>query len=83
MKTATAADLRNNFRRVSQWIKGGESVRITKHGAPFATLKPEPAQKKKKIAWPDLKARRERIFPDGPPPGKPISEIVDEGRGDY
>jgi antitoxin (DNA-binding transcriptional repressor) of toxin-antitoxin stability system len=82
MKTATVANLRNNFRRVSKWIADGESVRITKHGAPFATLKPAPAPRKT-IEWPDLNARLDRIFPDGPPPGKPISEIVDEGRGEY
>jgi len=40
-------------------------------------------RQKKKVAWPDFEARRKRIFPDGPPPGKPLSEIVDEGRGDY
>lgn len=82
MKTATVADLRNNFRRVSKWIQAGEPVRITKHGEPFATLQPAaPAQKK--VEWPDFAARRDRIFPKGPPPGKPISEIVDEARGEY
>lgn len=40
-------------------------------------------RKKQKVAWPDFEARRQRIFPDGPPPGKPLSEIVDEGRGEY
>lgn len=38
---------------------------------------------RKKVEWPDFEARRNRIFPAGPPPGKPLSEIVDEGRGDY
>jgi len=35
---------------------------------------------RKELAWPDFAARRNRIFPNGPPPGKPLSEIVEEGR---
>lgn len=38
MKTATVADLRNNFRRVSAWIEHGETVQILKRGQPFAQL---------------------------------------------
>jgi antitoxin (DNA-binding transcriptional repressor) of toxin-antitoxin stability system len=39
-KTATVADLRNNFRRVSAWIENGEAVEIVKRGRPFARLQP-------------------------------------------
>ena len=38
MKTATVADLRNNFRKISAWIEHGETVRIIKRGKPFARL---------------------------------------------
>jgi antitoxin (DNA-binding transcriptional repressor) of toxin-antitoxin stability system len=38
MKTATVADLRNNFRLVSSWIEHGETVQIVKRGRPFARL---------------------------------------------
>lgn len=38
MKTATVADLRNNFRLVSSWIEHGETVQIIKRGRPFARL---------------------------------------------
>ena len=38
MKTATVADLRNNFRRVSAWIEHGETVQILKRGQAFAQL---------------------------------------------
>lgn len=40
-------------------------------------------QKKHPVAWPDFAARQKRIFPNGPPLGKPLSEIVSEGRGEY
>ena len=39
-KTASVADLRNNFRRVSAWLKNGESVEILKRGRSFARLVP-------------------------------------------
>jgi antitoxin (DNA-binding transcriptional repressor) of toxin-antitoxin stability system len=39
-KTATVADLRNNFRRVSAWLENGESVEIVKRGRRFARLVP-------------------------------------------
>jgi len=39
-KTATVADLRNNFRRVSAWLENGESVEIIKRGRHFARLMP-------------------------------------------
>ena len=39
-KTATVADLRNNFRRVSAWLENGETVEIIKRGRRFARLTP-------------------------------------------
>ncbi|MFZ4777262.1 MAG: type II toxin-antitoxin system Phd/YefM family antitoxin [Terrimicrobiaceae bacterium] len=38
MKTATVADLRNHFRRVSTWVEHGETVEIIKRGRAFAHL---------------------------------------------
>lgn len=38
MKTATEADLRDNFGQVSSWIESGETVQILKEGQPFAQL---------------------------------------------
>lgn len=49
MKTATVRDLRNNFARVSRWIKDGQKVEITSRGVPLACLVPvaKPEEKKK------------------------------------
>lgn len=53
MKTATVADLRNHFRRVSAWIENGEAVEIVKRGRPFARLVPSMDVKSKpvKVDW--------------------------------
>jgi len=80
MKVATVADLRNKFARVSRWIEDGEKVEIRKRGKVFATLRPPAKQKRtKKVEWPDMMARMKKLFPK-PLPGKPVSEIISEGR---
>jgi antitoxin (DNA-binding transcriptional repressor) of toxin-antitoxin stability system len=81
MKHASVADLRNRFARISKWIEAGEIVEITKRGRVFATLKPA-RPKRRPAEWPDFEARLRSIWPQGVK-GKPISEILDESRGDY
>lgn len=65
MKTATVADLRNNFRRISSWIEHGETVQILKRGRAFAQLtslaevsSPHAAPK------PDVMARLQEVWGD-------------------
>lgn len=48
-KTATVADLRNHFRRVSAWLENGESVEIIKRGRRFARLVPAADQPHKLV----------------------------------
>lgn len=50
MKTATVADLRNHFARISDWILDGERVEVTKRGHPFAVLAPAPRRKTRVVA---------------------------------
>ena len=60
MKSASVADLRNHFRRISAWIEDGETVEIVKRGKAFARLIPiaEPT----KAAKIDFRAQRRRIW---------------------
>ena len=81
MKQASVADLRNKFARIPKWIEAGETVEITKRGRIFATLKPA-MSKRGPVEWPDFEARLKSIWPHGVK-GKPVSEIIDESRGDY
>ena len=82
MKTATVRDIRHDFGRVLTWIEDGEQVEITKRKRVVARLIPVKA-KRQQLKWPDVALRRRKIFPDGGVKGKPVSQIVDEGRGDY
>lgn len=79
MKTATVADLRNDFATLSKWIHEGEAVTITKRGIPFATL--APVRKRKKLPAIDRLARLQRLYPNGPVSGD-SREVVDYDRGD-
>jgi antitoxin (DNA-binding transcriptional repressor) of toxin-antitoxin stability system len=79
MKTATVRDIRHDFARVLTWIEDGEHVEITKSKRVVARLVPVKA-KHRRVDWPDLAARRKKIFPASVK-GKPVSEIIDEGRG--
>jgi prevent-host-death family protein len=79
MKTATVADLRNDFATVSRWIHEGESVTITKRGLPFAVL--SPSRKRRKLPPIDRLARLRKHFPAGPVPGDSCA-VVDYDRGD-
>lgn len=58
MKTATVADLRNHFRRVSAWLENGETVEIVKRGQVIAQLVPV-GRKPRKSAKPNIMARLE------------------------
>ena len=51
MRTATVADLRNHFSRVSAWIENGEPVQILKRGKAFARLVPVTEHKPEKVDW--------------------------------
>jgi len=60
MKTATVADLRNHFRRISAWIEDGEPVAIMKRGKLFARL--VPVAEKGVVRRADFRAQRQRIW---------------------
>lgn len=75
MQTATVADLRNNFRRVSAWIDDGKPVEITRHGRPFARLVPAVEPVKMKVVWPDFEAQRREIWGDRVFSAKEVAEM--------
>ena len=65
MKTATAADLRNNFHRISGWIEHGETVQINKRGKAFARLTAMSANDPQGAATkPDIMAQLREVWGD-------------------
>ncbi len=65
MKTATVADLRNHFRRVSSWIEHGETVQILKRGRAFAQLTAmERGSSHAPLVKPDIMAQLREVWGD-------------------
>ena len=60
MKTASVADLRNHFRRISAWIEAGEAVEIVKRGKAFARL--IPIAQPSKAGQVDFQGQRKKIW---------------------
>ena len=79
MKTATVADLRNNFSDISRIIHNGEKITITKRGMPFAILSPLQKRKSSSMEWPDRAEWRKRVYSEGP---KATDAAIDYDRGD-
>ncbi|MCP4665399.1 MAG: prevent-host-death protein [Deltaproteobacteria bacterium] len=72
MKTATVGEIQKNFAKVLSGIHNGEEITIIKRGKPVArrvSLGP-----KSDIEWPDFYSEAIELK------GKPLSEIVIEGR---
>jgi len=87
MKTATVADLRNDFRRVSAWVSEGQSVEITKRGRVVARLVPPDAatvEGKKPFKMPDFAAQARAIWGDKKPMTdaevKAMEDFMNEGQ---
>ena len=77
MKTATVREVQHKLSRVLARVKRGEEITITKRGKAVARLVPTAvAAGGEKAEWPDFAGRMKRLFPNGPPPGKPTSEVV-------
>jgi antitoxin (DNA-binding transcriptional repressor) of toxin-antitoxin stability system len=64
MKTATVADLRNHFRRISTWIEHGETVQIVKRGKVFAQLIATPHLATRAVPKVDFMAQLKEIWGD-------------------
>jgi antitoxin (DNA-binding transcriptional repressor) of toxin-antitoxin stability system len=64
MKTATVADLRNDFHRLSAIIEDGESIEITKRGHLFARLVPIKRKSREKLVKIDFMAQLKEMWGD-------------------
>ena len=74
METATVGEIQKNFAEVLRKIKSGEEIIVTKRGKPVAKITALGA--KRDIDWPNFFEESIEIK------GKPLSEIVSEGRED-
>jgi prevent-host-death family protein len=77
MKTVGSYEAKTHLPRLLDEVAAGETITITKHGVPVATLSPVVIERKSaRSAADELRAFRDR-HPLG---GTPIRELIDEGR---
>jgi antitoxin (DNA-binding transcriptional repressor) of toxin-antitoxin stability system len=74
MKSATADQVPQQWPQILQWVVAGEEVQLTQHDKVVARLLPAEAPS------PDFLARAKAVWGEAPA-GKPLSEVVSEGRG--
>jgi prevent-host-death family protein len=74
MKTATVGEIQKNFAQVLRDINAGEEITITRRGKPVARI--TALGPKAEIDWPDFYNEAIELK------GKPVSDIVIEGRED-
>ena len=74
METTSVGEVQKNFAEVLRKIKSGQEVIVTKRGKPVAKITALGA--KRDIDWPDFFEECIEIK------GKPVSEIIAEGRED-
>ncbi len=80
MKTASVREIQHHLSRVLEWVEGGEEVEVTRRKKVVARIVPAEDPEKKQPEWPDFEARLKELKKLGWR-GKPLSEIIDEGRG--
>jgi antitoxin (DNA-binding transcriptional repressor) of toxin-antitoxin stability system len=74
MRTATVGEIQKNFSRILSQIKAGEEIAVTRRGKPVAKI--SAIGPKEKIDWPDFYGEAFELK------GKPVGEILIEGRED-
>jgi prevent-host-death family protein len=74
MKTTTVGEIQKNFAKVLRDINAGEEITVTRRGKPVAKI--TAIGPKGDVNWPDFFNEAVELE------GKPVSEIVVEGRQD-
>lgn len=84
METATIREVQHNLAAYVRRVENGEQIEIRRRNRVVARLVPSEgaATQPRKVDWGELREWRRTVWGDKPLPGKPLSEIVYESRGD-
>ena len=81
MTTATIRQVQHNLASVLRSVEAGEEVIIRRRNQAIARIVPMGAVEDRKVDWSSLNTWRTRVFARGKLPGKAISALISEGRG--
>lgn len=84
METATIRQVQHNLAAYVRKVEHGQEVEIRRRSRVVARLVPagDAAKPVKNLNWGELREWRRKVWGDKPLPGKPVSEILYEARGD-
>lgn len=84
MESATIREVQHNLAAYVRKVEHGQEVEIRRRNRVVARLVPagETPEPARKVDWKHLREWRRKMWGDKPLPGKPLSEIVYESRGD-
>lgn len=84
METATIREVQHNLAAYVRKVEHGQEVEIRRRSRIVARLVPagEATKPTRDLNWGELREWRRRVWGGKPLPGKPLSEIVYESRGD-
>ncbi len=85
MVTATIREVQHNLAAYLRRVERGEEIVIRRRNTTVARLVPDgdSAPSLRRVDWGFVRERRERLWGGELAPGKPLSEIVAESRGDH
>ena len=84
METATIREVQHNLAAYVRKVEHGQEIVIRRRNRVVARLVPagETPGPARRVNWEDMREWRRKVWGDKPLPGKPLSEIVYESRGD-
>ena len=82
MTTATIRQVQHNLASVLQSVADGEEVIIRRRNLAIAKIVPMDCHEDRKADWHSLNGWRAHFHARGKLPGKAVSELISEGRGD-
>ena len=84
METATIREVQHNLAAYVRRVEHGQEIEIRRRNKVVARLVPagESAIPHRDLNWAEVTTWRHKLWGGRPAPGKPISEILYESRGD-
>ena len=84
METATIREVQRNLAAYVRRVEHGQQIEIRRRNRVVARLVPavDAAKPARDLKWGEVREWRRRLWGGKPLPGKPLSEIVYESRGD-
>ena len=85
MQTVTIREIQHNLAAYVRKVENGENIEIRRRNKVVARLVPagQSAKQRKGCNWGEVALWRRKLWGDKPAPGKPLSAIVYDSRGNH